>query len=216
MTILELHTAFKLELDKTDSEALPIFRSEEVDYWLNKAINHFLKTRYNLNNIYKKAFEGSQKRIDDLRVIVTNETIVPNVTDEIDLPGNYVFLLRVTANVLSDCGIVKSLPFQVETDDLNKLLDDPFNKPTIYRPLYNFRDNKIIFYTSEGSEITNATITYIRKPAVVNYEVDSTSEYTDLPDHVHHEVVQKAVNMALENIESPRYRSNINELNNIE
>lgn len=63
MTISELHTAFKIELDKTSALELPAFEPEEIDYWLNEAVKKYVKLRY-------REFEKSQKRMDDLRPLI--------------------------------------------------------------------------------------------------------------------------------------------------
>ena len=68
MNISEMHTAFKLEIDKSEGLELPAFEQEEIDKWLNNAIRKFVKTRY-------KEFEQSQKRMDDLSALVREESL---------------------------------------------------------------------------------------------------------------------------------------------
>ena len=75
MTINEMHIATKLGLDKTSALDLPSYEPEEIDYWLNRAINVFIKTRYSGTNAKNESFEQSQKRIDDLRTLVTATTL---------------------------------------------------------------------------------------------------------------------------------------------
>jgi hypothetical protein len=75
MTISEMHIAFKLGLDKTESLQYPSFLPEEIDFWLNQAIRKFVKTRYSGLNSKREGFEQSQKRIDDLRTLVRELTI---------------------------------------------------------------------------------------------------------------------------------------------
>ena len=70
MSISQFHSAFKLELDKTDSLNYVSFLPEEIDYWLTRAVNVFVKTRYSGVNPKGESFEQSQKRIDDLRTLV--------------------------------------------------------------------------------------------------------------------------------------------------
>jgi len=69
MNISEMHTAFKLEIDKSEGLELPAFEQEEIDKWLNNAIRKFVKTRYT-------EFEQSQKRMDDLSALVREEMFV--------------------------------------------------------------------------------------------------------------------------------------------
>lgn len=63
-----MHTAFKLEIDKSEGLELPAFEQEEIDKWLNNAIRKFVKTRY-------KEFEQSQKRMDDLSALIREESL---------------------------------------------------------------------------------------------------------------------------------------------
>ena len=70
MDIEAMHTAVKLELDKTSALELPAFEPEEIDLWLNTAIRKFVKTRYGGNNARNQSFEETQKRIDDLRTLL--------------------------------------------------------------------------------------------------------------------------------------------------
>jgi hypothetical protein len=77
MDITEMHKAFRLELDKSQSLDYPDFLPEEIDFWLNKAIRAFVKTRYSGSNVKRESFEESQKRIDDLRTLIKEHSITP-------------------------------------------------------------------------------------------------------------------------------------------
>jgi hypothetical protein len=91
MTISEMHIAFKLGLDKTESLQYPSFLPEEIDFWLNQAIRKFVKTRYSGVNSKREGFEQSQKRIDDLRSLVRELTIPCSVgTTGVNKPNSYV------------------------------------------------------------------------------------------------------------------------------
>jgi hypothetical protein len=89
MTISEMHVAFKLGLDKTNSLDYPSFLPEEIDFWLNQAIRRFVKTRYSGLNVKREGFEQSQKRIDDLRTLVRELTIPCTSTGAVK-PNAYV------------------------------------------------------------------------------------------------------------------------------
>ena len=114
MTIAEMHIALKLELDKSDSLNNLSFEPEELDYWINKAIKRFVKTRYSGSNYKSESFEETQKRTDDLRTLVvvnsfdlTKNYTLPlnydpfmNNSYYVELPENYYFALS------EDCKIV--------------------------------------------------------------------------------------------------------------
>jgi hypothetical protein len=89
MIVSEMHIAFKLGLDKTESLQYPSFLPEEIDFWLNQAIRKFVKTRYSGFNVKHEGFEQSQKRIDDLRTLVRELTIPCTSTGSVK-PNSYV------------------------------------------------------------------------------------------------------------------------------
>jgi hypothetical protein len=110
MNIGEMHTALKLELDKSDSLNSISFEPEELDYWINKAIKRFVKTRYSGSNYKGAGFEQSQKRTDDLKSLVVFTTLNLTSNSGINnrlknsysatLPVNYWF------SVAEECEIV--------------------------------------------------------------------------------------------------------------
>ena len=109
MDIEQMHLAVQQGVDKINSFQADTLLSEEIDLELNKAINKFVNLKYGKNNIYTKGFEESQKRVDDLRVLIKDvdlklkfrDTTVNNVYTYIssDLPVDYRFLLKALANV---------------------------------------------------------------------------------------------------------------------
>lgn len=83
MNIDQMHAAVKLGLDKTEGLAYAAFEVEEIDFWLNEAIDRFIKTRYSGMNVKRESFEQSQKRTDDLRSLVKESRIPPTVNPPI-------------------------------------------------------------------------------------------------------------------------------------
>lgn len=82
MDISTMHTAVKLGLDKSSALDIPAYEPEEIDYWLNKAIFKFVKTRYSGMNVKQTSFEQTQKRSDDLSTLVKYaEIVLEDATD---------------------------------------------------------------------------------------------------------------------------------------
>ena len=230
--------SFKLKLDKIDSQAYPDINPQEIRYWLDEAADRFVKQRYGRNNIKLKGFEESQKRIDDLRQAVVTEDVAaavfPIYTNAYSsvIPACYRYLLKLMVQVeYVDCNgdtvTTWSTPKQVQQDDVNALLEDPFNKPTVERPLVTFERDNLLVYTDGVFTILQTKMTYLRlfrklQLGVVNCDgssdvyQDTTLEYTELAPDVHEEIVDIAVKMALENIESQRYQTNSNEITGTE
>ena len=121
MTINEMHIAVNLGVQKIASFQVDNFLSEEVDHELNIAMDRFIKQRYNpLSNRFRKGFEQSQKRIDDLRNLVVVARIDSFQgdsfaygdsdgeffgTDKVALPNDYMFLVNLRAIVNDACQI---------------------------------------------------------------------------------------------------------------
>lgn len=108
MTIEEMHIAVNLGVQKIASFQVDNLLPQEIDHELNDAMESFIKQRYSpMGNKYRKGFEQSQKRIDDLRALVVDGrtkcfyagTSVSGFSiDRAPLPNDYMFLI----NALSD------------------------------------------------------------------------------------------------------------------
>lgn len=229
MIIEDFHRKFKLFLDKIDSSAYSEFENWEVDYILNEAQDRVVKQRYSGNNIYKTGFEQSQKRTDDLKnITVTKFAKVIPVT-ELDFygdkiyqakldqffnneigdsvyEGEYMFYLRSRCKVNKGCTAWKPTNL-VKQDDLETLFIDPFNRPSPEYPVIYFEDNSI-FIVSGAGVIESLAVSFIKRPNQLNIGTYGGSKIEcELSEHLHEEIVQVAVGIALENIESNRVQT---------
>ena len=100
MTVQEFHYAVDQGLQKIGSYAYDNFLQEEIDYWLNRAQERFIKDRAFAHSDMKQiGFAGNQKRLDDLKNIISIDYLddaLPRVGvefQEYDLPLNYMFLI---------------------------------------------------------------------------------------------------------------------------
>jgi hypothetical protein len=75
MTINEMHTGVRMEIDKSGTLDSVGFETIEIDYWLNAAITSLVKTKYSGSISTRGAFEQNQKRIDDLRTLVVETSL---------------------------------------------------------------------------------------------------------------------------------------------
>jgi len=104
MNVIEMHIAVQQGVDKINSLQADSLLSEEIDLELNKNLARFINLKYGKNNLYGKGFEESQKRIDDLRTIVTEyeapvtfkEVLSPDKVwvDTFQLPSDYMYLVN--------------------------------------------------------------------------------------------------------------------------
>lgn len=242
MTLNEFHIEFKIALDKIDSSAYPDILVEEIDYFLNEAQERFVKTRYGLNNLYKEGFEEIQKRTDDLRtLVVTNYAPVSAVTTEtntykvdfstvysdeaqttaVTATEPYQFYLRGRSRVVkTGCTSTYVSIKLFRQMEIERVLLDPFNSPKLNSPVAYFERGVIYVVTDGTFTIDKFKLTYLKRARAIRYGTQYPTPVTDvtceLPDHTHKEIVQVAVNIALENIESRRIQSQEGQLNKIE
>lgn len=185
-----------------------------------------VKTRYGVRNNDQLGFEATQKRIDDLSSLVVKYPLQPAITPtsigngvlEVklsDLVHPYLFLIRAYGNA-QDCDDLISLKF-TQHDDLNYLLDDPFNAPSKQEIPYNFgrssTDAGSSIYIYPGNvDLIKVFVDYIKTPVLMNLGnytyIDGNilpQTSSELPEHMHNELVDVAVQIASGIIEHPQY-----------
>ena len=133
MNVQQMHLAVQQGVDKINSLQADVLLSQEIDIELNKSLIKFIATRYGKNNTYRKGFEENQKRIDDLRNLVTEysgqttykEQLNRNIwVDTFSLPTDYMYLVSQQSKVITktDCTAIawqEQTPTADETTDLN-------------------------------------------------------------------------------------------------
>lgn len=219
MTIQEQQVAFKLGYDSLDTQGYPGFEPAELDFFINRAIERFYKTRYSGNNVKGESVEETQKRTDDLRTMFrrnpASATTIASVStglfsyllpDGLGTDPKYLFLISCTVGVnVDECGdtiqgerIIKAR--QITHDQLDEYLRDPFHKPDLDECLYVFEGDKVFIYTGGLYTVKSFNMVYLTYPA----KVDSTSIPTvdcDLPAHTHQEIVDIAVRLCIAAVE---------------
>jgi len=225
MTVAEMHIEFKVGLDKTDSLNYPNFEPEEVDLWLNKAQDKFVKTRYS-HDVKRETFEETQKRTDDLREVIFDTTLIPSGTQVpvkpngvlFDLPtgnqGNipvYWFAINEECEVQwTNCSgnavIERKGVKPIQHDDYNKIIGDPFNKPTKNKIVRLMHGGHVELIGDGTYTINRYHLRYIRRPEQINL---ANNDDCELADHTHSEIVTLAVGMALENTANPRFQTHM-------
>lgn len=229
MDIISMHYDFDLKFDKVNSQHRQNFNRAEKDWLLNEARDVVLKQRYGLTNNYKTGFEGIQKRIDDLSSIHIKYPVQPYVAltyheDEniYELPlssllYDYWLFTRGVVKVVDDsCNATYEASIAItQNDDLNYRKNDPFNDSNHEEVLANFGSSSTgssIYFYPGNLTLSDAYIEYLRKPARMNYGgyvyidgVTYPQTDCDLPEILHTEIVDMAVNIAAGIIENPNY-----------
>ena len=214
--------------------------SDTIISFINEAIDKFYKTRYSGINFKAQGFEQTEKRIDDLRTLVrkknySNTQIIKGVRNSysVELPDDYVLLLGDTAGIqpsnLNECWetnergeyITKytdTLESTIETLDrqLGNSLSEHRLKYCQARPLKLIQDNNVILYTDGKYKVSEYEITYLAKPSKINSSNITNTEYTDLPEHTHMEIVKMAIQIYLATKPMQHYNAYSNEIASME
>lgn len=213
-----MHTSFKQGLDKFDSKNYPNLEPEEIDLLLNQSQDAFVKQRYGYNNTKKQSFEQTQKRTEDLKTLVKSASIVPAANSANNINSNSVFatlpedhwltvqeLTNITYSDCNNASVTKDVYTEVlQHDDYSKVINNPFSKPLDDKVLRLVTSDGVELLHSSSSSVNSYKIRYIKKPVNVDLTNSINSE---LPEITHQEVVNLAISIALENIESPRVKS---------
>lgn len=176
---------------------------EEVDIIYQTGTTPVAVTALSINSVYKVSGSGGLSHAgnpynDGDYFLATDSTYVSN--------GGFAYLATTKR-----CGIVEAT-----TDTYrDKYIDNPYSEHIFEnytaKPLRLFNNTSVELITDGNYGIYKYYIRYLKKPAIIEYGVTDC----DLPEHMHDEVVKLAATMILENIESPRYQTSLNEANRI-
>lgn len=233
MTYIQLQVAFELEIAQLDSN-LTKPTTSDIEYWLMAGLDKFIKTRYTGMNYRRAAFEQDQKRIDDLRTLVTTKTYQFTTYPEeqvVTLPSNYMLTLGETAVIYSNDSCWPKGPngkprtkktdiLEATIENIDRQLESSLSEHRLHgtsaRPLRLYQGNEIHLYTDGNYNIKNYILTYLRMPERISLTDAPFEEYKDMAASTHQEIVKIAAELYLENQANPRYQSYTNEVNSME
>ncbi len=219
MDIREMHYLIKLRMDKVDSLHYDNFLSYEIDAYLNRSQIQLLNTRYNINNIYKKGFEGNQKRIEDLKHLLEHEILQPEIIDNVSYRYNLdnlesKYFIHISSQVLATKGSCKiNISTDItEHDDIYQVLKDDNYKPSFEWMVvpFVFRKNYMYGYSDVDFSLGGLEIDYLRYPRNMyfgDYEDFNgnllVQQNSELPEHLQYELIDLTVLNIKIDIESP-------------
>ena len=216
MTVQEMHYAVDQGLQKVGSFVYDTFLEAEIDFFLNKMQERFIKDRvFRTSDPKRLGFSLNQKRLDDIRVILEIDFIDVNTGDanveyqRYDLPTDYLYLINLRARLTPshcDSTVLNKVPARVvEQDKLYEMLRNPFAKSLATTPVASLTSEEITVYQTKKFILKGVELDYIRKPEEISL---SSNQDCELAEHTHHEIVDMTVKHILEVIESPRYQGN--------
>lgn len=224
MTREQFHSYFKVAMDKNSQSVAfggcPAFLPEEIDYWLDQGLYQEISNKFTGNNYLKTSFEGSVKRIHDLeKLIRTDYNVEANVESNSNkcfitnlFNGNRMFFVDATLNFNNKKTAIRL----IDHSDATKFKKTYNNNPWIEEPVAVIEDNALHIYYDPMSMISNAysvDITYVKFPTKI--EDLPTEGMSEIPEYMQFEVINRAVELALEDIESKRTQTK-SQLNQID
>lgn len=220
MTSQEFHNNIDIELDKSLDYEFPYILPEVKDYWLTKAELRIINQKAFGNNPKKEAFDESVKRIDDLKEIVSTQPLLPYVlsydipyAESFSLPEDYLYFYTAYGRgtrVLRSGVITPNYYYRADLiprdEAYNFVSKLGVNHRDSDRLKIYIEDRHIVaihdFYTSN---LTELTLSYLRKPVGFNYATNTTTDLQDLS----YEILDEAVSMIIENFESQRLQGQV-------
>lgn len=240
MKYIDLQESFEIEVNKLDDN-LTKPTSLITEYFINAGLDEFWKTRYSGYNFKREGFEQTQKRVDDLRTLVTErifestDIISEDNVYKVTLPEDYVILLGDTTGItpadglqnecwdLDSTGNYKvhySDPIEGTIETIDRIKENSLSeyhlRYTKARPIRLVSGNSINLHTDDKYKVAEYRLTYLRKPQKVNIHKTPFAEYTDMPEHTQLEIVKLAAKLYIENKSDQRYNTYSNEISTME
>ena len=228
MLTREMHYDFKRKFNKVDSQKNKNFLVPEIDWFLNEAAELFVKRVAQPKADNGLGFEMSQRLIEDIKTIVVGGTWLPVTNNVIALPSNYLYFVRCRVKLSKGkCKDQEGVLFIREHNDL-------FEESQFYSSSFEWREVNGV-YESQGIQsftdgtftIDKAKLSYIRKmPYMHNAQDFGTGSYMhpsgvtltgtvncDLPEHTHREIVDIAVMLASNEVQTSDLQFKMSKLN---
>jgi hypothetical protein len=237
MTATEFNNEFDVIYYSAASNGAAPLDDYEKSVFLTQAQEEIIKNYYNpKGNKYQEGFEATEKRRNDLGAIVHTATSVPftDTTAQISnrslffgLPNDlwliaYERLKVVSADPCLNNKTVDVVP--VTLDEYSLLINNPFKKPSkkiafrlnLNNVLGTLRRVEIVH--GESYTPTEYYFRYLKKPnpiivanLPIGLSIDNITTQSDceLNPIVHREILNRAVELALESTGNPRVQSKV-------
>lgn len=206
MTGLEAAQKFKVEINKLDRSSQTDVRLEKILHYLNKAQLFLTRLKYVGKDPGPGRLEVNHPVTDDLKALVTqvdsNLQEVNLSTGEALVPFETNHLYYLSSQIQTsktDCSPSWVNGRYVKPERVYLETQNPFNKSVIGDPIVSIIGNHLAVYNPDFS-IEGVKIKYIKRPLEI-----TSSSTLEVP--FEDEVIDTAVTMALEVIESQRTKT---------
>jgi hypothetical protein len=218
MKALDAFIGVQHELDKFAS---PSFEVEQFNYFINSYLNDYIVENY-------ARYPLLQKDVDDIRSIVKTSTPLALIAGKVALPEDYRHMLKVHVHGKFTVAVgMNALNSETDFKNVERRLSNEqgYREDNYYltashkSPYYELEGNDLIVDLGPSVLAMTATINYITTPATIflspnpadNLNIEGNNTTIPFPLHVYHELVKGCARLFLENIESRRYPTKVQE-----
>lgn len=215
MTRDQLHIAFKIAMDKNAANiafgSYPAFLPEEIDYWLNQGMYQEVSNKFTGLNTLKQPFEKSVKRVHDLEKLIINDEYIKldRVNDLNECIAENIFSDKLFyVDGILTFGEKRAPITLIEHSQCKRFKSTYNNLPHIETPVAVIENDDLRIYfdpVTMDSDTYSLDLTYVKVPTKV--EDLSDEGMIEFPEYMQYEIVNRAVELALENIESKRIQT---------
>lgn len=220
MKYIDILEAFETEIGVVNQVEKPL--TSDSLFWLNQAVDKFVKLRFNTDQVHRTSYEQNEKRRNDLiNLYKTTKYTQFSVDDNNpkydkytveNYPDDFLFSLNEDAIITNNKGEnpYSTSIFECTSDSfmyrVTNSLTDFHYKYGEARPLRVCTDKGCYLLTDKNYKIKEYVLGYLRTPKKITLSTPF-EEYTDFDNITIPEIIKIAAQMYLENTGNPRYKS---------
>lgn len=220
MKYIDILEAFETEIGVINQVEKPL--TSDSLFWLNQAVDKFVKLRFNTDQVHRTSYEQNEKRRNDLinlyKTTKYTQFIIDDNNPKYDkytvenYPDDFLFSLNEDAIITNNKGenSYSTSIFECTSDSfmyrVTNSLTDFHYKYGEARPLRVCTDKGCYLLTDKNYKIKEYVLGYLRTPNKITLS-NPFEEYTDFDNITIPEIIKIAAQMYLENTGNPRYKS---------
>lgn len=220
MKYIDILEAFETEIGVVNQVEKPL--TSDSLFWLNQAVDKFVKLRFNTDQVHRTSYEQNEKRRNDLinlyKTTKYTQFIIDDNNPKYDkyivenYPDDFLFSLNEDAIITNNKGEnhYSTSIFECTSDSfmyrVTNSLTDFHYKYGEARPLRVCTDKGCYLLTDKNYKIKEYVLGYLRTPNKITLS-NPFEEYTDFDNITIPEIIKIAAQMYLENTGNPRYKS---------
>ena len=209
MTNELLQIKLRQRLNKLSSNDFDNLECWQIIEAFNKAALQWCRRQLHGMNQYKEGDEGSQRRIDDLNILLVEQVLSgsenANYFQANGLPENYLEYKRISTQAKAECckDPYSMTVYLVEEANIDLILRDPLKKPDFdwAETVATFIGDTVRIYRNQDFSILRPTLTYYRKPITIQIAgcvnpQDGSSSSTNVESEFRDDIVELIIDEA--------------------